>query len=272
MSNSGPRFLSDAHYRRKPARVPAAASAEAMRRQALDDSKRSFLRMVSHELRTPLNSIIGFSEIITCELYGPLSEPRYREHAEIIRESGHRLLKLVNQIMEIARLEAGAADLDIRPEAPRAAVDEVVSELAGDAAARGITLRVEAIEPLPQVLADARGLKSVLCNLIHNAITYSPEDSEVVVTVRRRGREVSIEVRDHGDGIAQKDLARVMQPFEQGESALTRRSEGAGLGLSIVKLLCNAMDGHLRLHPAPDGGLIASVRLPIGCVAEHEAA
>ena len=272
MTTSGPRSFSDAHARRKGARPAAGASAEAMRRQALEDSKRSFLRMVSHELRTPLNSIIGFSEIISCELYGPLSEPRYREHAEIIRESGHRLLKLVNQIMEIARLEAGAADLDIRPEAPRAAVDEVVADFAPEAAARGVTLRVEAIEPLPPVLADARGLKAILCNLIQNAVTYSPEGGEVVVTVRRRGREVSIEVEDDGEGIPPKDLARVMQPFEQGESALTRRSEGVGLGLSIVKLLCNAMDGHLRLQPASEGGLIASIRLPIGCAAEHEAA
>jgi signal transduction histidine kinase len=241
-------------------------------RQALDDSKRSFLRMVSHELRTPLNSIIGFSEIIACELYGPLSEPRYREHAEIIRESGHRLLKLVNQIMEIARLEAGAADLDIRSESPRAAIDEVVQTLGGEAAARGVTLTVETVEPVPQVMADARGLKTILLNLVQNAITFSPEGGEVTINLRRRGREVAIEVRDQGKGIAPKDLARVMQPFEQGESALTRHGHGAGLGLPIVKLLCGAMAGHLRLQPAPEGGLAASVRLPMGCAAEHEAA
>lgn len=268
MNASGPRFLTDAHYGRKPERPSAAA----MRQQAVDDSKRSFLRMVSHELRTPLNSIIGFSEIISCELYGPLSEPRYREHAEIIRESGHRMLRLVNQIMEIARLESGAADLDIRAEAPRGAIDEVVRGLAAEAAARNVTLRVEATQATPPVLADARGLKTILVNLIQNAIAFSPEGGEVVVGLRQRGGEIAIEVRDQGKGIAPKDIARVMQPFEHAESALTRHGHGAGLGLPIVKLLCDAMSGHLRPQPAPGGGLAASVRLPLGCAADEEAA
>jgi signal transduction histidine kinase len=268
MTASGPRFLPDAHYGRKRERPSPAA----VRAHALDESKRSFLRMVSHELRTPLNSIIGFSEIIGRELYGPLSEPRYKEHAEIIRESGHRMLKLVNQIMEIARLEAGAADLCIRSEAPRAAIDEVVQTLGPEAAAKDVTLRVEAAEPVPQVLADARGLKTILTNLIQNAIAFSPEGGAVTISVRRRGREVAIEVHDQGKGIAPKDMARVVQPFEQAESALTRSGHGAGLGLPIVKLLCSAMDGHLRLQPSHEGGLAASVRLPIGSAAEEEAA
>src|SRR3954471_17098082 len=99
-------------------------SAAAQRKHEQEERRRSFLRMVSHELRTPLNSIIGFSEIISCELYGPINEPRYRDHAALVRESGLKLLKLVNQVMEIARLESDAADLDIRPEPLAAAVEE----------------------------------------------------------------------------------------------------------------------------------------------------
>lgn len=268
MSSTGPRFLTDAHFRTKPQRPSAAAA----RRQALDDSKRSFLRMVSHELRTPLNSIIGFSDIISAELYGPINETKYREHAEIIRDSGHKLLRLVNQIMEIARLDAGAADLDIRSEIARNAVDEVVHAMSGEADMREVDIRVEVIEPVPPVLADARGLKTILVNLIQNALNFAPPESEIVVTVRRRGREISIEVRDHGPGIDPKDVPRLMRPFEQGEQALTRRAEGAGLGLPIVKLLCQAMDGHLRLQPAPGGGLLASVRLPMGSAKDIEGA
>lgn len=268
MSASGPRFLSDAHYRTKSQRPSAAA----VRRQALDENKRSFLRMVSHELRTPLNSIIGFSEIINCELYGPVGEPKYRDHAGIIRESGLKLLRLVNQIMEIARLDAGAADLDIRPEVALTTVDEVIHTLSAEAEAREVELRAEVEGEVPPVLADARGLKTILVNLIQNALTFSPPGAEVVVTIRRRGREVAIEVRDHGPGIDPKDVPRLMRPFEQGEAALTRRAEGAGLGLPIVKLLCQAMDGHLRLQPADGGGLVASVRLPIGSAEEVEAA
>src|SRR3954452_1505429 len=109
------------HLRRNPP--------NALRDLMREEQKRSFLRMVSHELRTPLNSIIGFSEIIACELYGPLSEPRYREHAAIVRESGLKLLGLVNQVLEIARLESGAADLDAHPEPVQAVVDEVIAGL-----------------------------------------------------------------------------------------------------------------------------------------------
>lgn len=267
MTLSGPRFLSHAQDRKR-----VRPSAAAMRRQAVDDGKRSFLRMVSHELRTPLNSIIGFSEIISRELYGPLNEPRYREHAEIIRESGHRMLRLVNQIMEIARLESGAADLDIRPEAPRAAIDEVVQALEPEAQSRGVTLRVEAAELAPAVLADARGLKTILVNLVQNAVAVSPEGGEVTITLGRRGRDAVFEVRDRGPGISPREVARLMQPFEQGETALTRHGQGAGLGLPIVKLLCDAMGGHLRLHSAPGGGLAASVRLPLARAAENAAA
>src|SRR5690349_14564692 len=150
MSAPGPRIQSDAQNRTKPQRPSAAAA----RRQALDENKRSFLRMASHELRTPLNSIIGFSEIISSELYGPINEPKYRDHAEIIRDSGHKLLRLVNQIMEIARLDAGAADLDIRPEVARASVDEVLHAMSGEADMREVDFRVEVVEPVPAVLAD----------------------------------------------------------------------------------------------------------------------
>jgi signal transduction histidine kinase len=260
--------LSDAHWRTKRAKPSAAAA----RRQALDDNKRSFLRMVSHELRTPLNSIIGFSEIISSELYGPVSDPKYRDHAELIRDSGHKLLRLVNQIMEIARLDAGAADLDIRPEVARTAVDEVFHALSTEAEQRDVELRLEVAAGTPPIMADARGLKTILVNLIQNALTFSPAATEIVVAVRPRGREVEIAIRDHGPGIEPVDVPRLMRPFEQGEAALTRRGEGAGLGLPIVQLLCQAMNGHLRLAAAPGGGLIASIRLPMAQGSDLDAA
>lgn len=267
MTAPGPRLLSSRH----PPGGAAPSPAE-LRRRAAEENRRSFLRMVSHELRTPLNSIIGFSEIISCELYGPLNEPRYREHADIIRQSGHKLLRLVNQVVEIARLESGAADLDIGPESAPALAAEVLQSLRPEADARNVTLRLETEEALPSVMADARGLRTVLCNLVQNAVAFAPDGTEVCVAIRARGRYILIEVRDHGEGIPQKDLARVMRPFEQRESALTRRNEGAGLGLPIVKLLCDAMDGHLRLQPADGGGLQASVRLPAVSAAGVQAA
>lgn len=246
-----------------PGRPPEGA----LRKLAMDESKRSFLRMVSHELRTPLNSIIGFSEIISRELYGPVSEPRYKEHAEIIRDSGLKLLRMVNQIMEIIRLEGGAAEFDLHSEGVEAAVEEVFKSLRSEADLRGVQLRFEAPHPF-LVLADGRALDTILTNLLQNAIAFSPEGGEVLVSAHAREGAVFIDIRDQGQGVPQNDIARLLRPFEQGENALTRRGEGAGLGLPIVRLLCDAMAGGLRLRSTPGEGLTATVRLPAANPAE----
>ena len=237
----------------------------------MGETKRSFLRMVSHELRTPLNSVIGFSEIISRELHGPINDPRYKAHAELIRESGLKLLKMVNQVLEIARLDAGAADLDIRPEQPATIVQAALRGLLAEADAREVTLTAAVDEAAPLVLADARGLQTILTNLLQNAIAFSPEGGEVEVRVRPGRRSVLFEVRDHGEGVAPRELHRLVRPFEQGENALVRRTQGAGLGLSIVSLLCREMGGSLALSSSPGKGLAARVRLP-SAVAEETAA
>ncbi len=229
---------------------------------SMDEAKRSFLRMVSHELRTPLNSVIGFSEIISRELHGPINDPRYKAHAEVIRESGLKLLKLVNQVLEIARLDAGTAELDLRPEAPSTAVHAAVRSVRAQADARAIDIEMTLDDAAPLVMADARGLETVLCNLLQNAITFSPEGGVVEVRVRPARASVLFEVRDQGEGVAPQDLHRMMRPFEQGENALVRRTGGAGLGLSIVSLLCREMGGALALRSSPGRGLTARVRLP----------
>ena len=227
----------------------------------MDETKRSFLRMVSHELRTPLNSVIGFSEIIARELHGPVGDPRYKAHAEIIGQSGLKLLKLVNQVLEIARLDAGAAELDVRPESAAVAVQAAVRSLRVEADAREIDIAVHIDEGLPLVRADARGLETALGNLLQNAITFSPEGGEVEVRVRAGRGAVLFEVRDHGEGVAPQDLHRLVRPFVQGENALVRRAQGAGLGLSIVSLLCREMGGALALRSSPGKGLTARIRL-----------
>jgi signal transduction histidine kinase len=232
------------------------------RRAALDAQKRSFLRMVSHELRTPLNSIIGFSEIIACELCGPLGSPQYREYAEHVRQSGLKLLRLVNQVLEIARLDGHATDLDATPELLDHAVDDVLEALRDDIAARRIRLVVEDEGRLPGVLADPRGLRTVLTNLLQNAVSYSPEGGEVRLRARRTAACVRITIEDDGEGVDPADIPRLMRPFEQGQNALTRSTEGAGLGLPIVALLCEAMGGALRIVSRPGQGLRAEVALP----------
>ncbi len=234
----------------------------ARRAASLDESKRQFLRMVSHELRTPLNAIIGFSEILSAELYGPLGAPQYREYAQHIRESGERLLKLVNQILDVARLQGRVLDLDPRPEPLDHALDDVRDQVKEYLAAQHARLTVFGEGALPVVLADARGLRSLLRNLIENAILYGPDFGVVSLRARRLGDTVEIDIEDNGDGIDPADIPRLMNPFEQGDNALTRASEGAGLGLSIARLTAEAMGGALAMTSAPGLGTRVTVTLP----------
>lgn len=248
---SGPR----AAERRREARL-------ARRMAGLEQAKRQFLRMVSHELRTPLNAIIGFAEILTAELHGPLGAPQYRDYARHIGESGSRLLRLVNQILEIARLEGRVLDLDPQPESLDHAFDDVRDQLKETLGRRRASLRIEDEGRLPAVFADARGLRSLLHNLIENGIVYGPEFGVVTVRVRRREATVEIEIEDAGDGVDPDDIPRLMNPFEQGDNALTRVTEGAGLGLPIARLTAEAMDGSLTMTGAPGLGVRVTVTLP----------
>jgi signal transduction histidine kinase len=239
------------------------AAARARRKAALDDQKRSFLRMVSHELRTPLNAVIGFSEILSCELYGPLGAPQYKEYAGLVHESGLKLLRLVNQIVEIARLEGHVTDLDLGEVDLDDAVEDVILQLRSEASARGVSIVAPEVGTLPCLRADSRGLRTILSNLLQNALTHSPQGGLVVIEARQvGGGQVEIAVRDHGEGADPADLSRLIRPFEQGGATLTRSSEGAGLGLPIVDLLTRAMDGNLRLKSTPGHGFTAIVTLP----------
>jgi signal transduction histidine kinase len=231
---------------------------------ALEEQKRAFLRLVSHELRTPLNSILGFSEILASELYGPLGAPQYKEYAEIVRDSGHKLLRMVNQLVEIARLQAQAMDFEPRPEPLQAAVEEVLAGFTAEIAEGAVVVKVASAAKLPVVSADPRGLRTVLSGLIHNAVVFSPAGAEVRIAAARKGPAVEIVIENPGDVLDPADLARLKQPFEQGETALTRRAQGAGLGLSICALTTKAMGGRLDLAARPKGGLTARVSLPAG--------
>jgi signal transduction histidine kinase len=227
---------------------------------ALEAQKHAFLRLVSHELRTPLNSILGFSEILSAELYGPLGAPQYKEYAEIIRGSGKKLLKLVNQVLEIGRLEG--LELDVRPEVLEPAIDDAIASARADFG-RGVTCVVAHSGELPLVLADPWGLRTVLTHLLANAAMFAPDDSEVRVRTERVGGYLYVVVEDDGEGVEPADLPRLMRPFEQGQNALVRRVEGAGLGLPICELTCRAMGARLQLTSAPGEGMTAKVRLKI---------
>ena len=226
------------------------------------DAKRSFLRMISHELRTPLNSIIGFSDVLQQQLCGPLGAPEYMEYATIIGASGAKMLKMVNQIVEIVRLESEAADLDINAEPLESLVEEVLESLRPEALAYGVRLMAEDLEGMPWVQADTRGLKTVLINLLQNAMVQAPEGEAVRVRARRVDNQVIIEIEDRGPGVEAAEADRLLRPFEKGAQAPARGPEGAGLGLPIAQLLSRAMGGDLQIRTASGEGFTAIVLLP----------
>jgi signal transduction histidine kinase len=237
------------------------ASGAATPAPMFDDQKRSFLRVVSHELRTPLNSILGFSEILASELYGPLGADQYRQYAEIIRSSGEKLLNLVNQVVEIARLQMGDIELNPQPQ-PLGPIIETLGESSQQMLAdRKLRLQTE-LGDNAEVLADCRALRTVLANLLQNAIAFSPEDSTITISAQHRGDQLEIVVHNEGAGVDPDELPRLLRPFEQGQNALTRHGEGAGLGLAICNLACQAMGGRLRLVSAPEAGFAAHIELP----------
>ncbi len=227
-----------------------------------EEAKRSFLRMISHELRTPLNSIIGFSEVLRQELCGPLGSEQYKEYAAFISNSGHQMLRLVNQIVEIVRLESQAETMDLAPEPLDLALGEAFQQLSPEARALGVRLVAEHMDDMPAVLADARALRTVLVNLLQNGLSHSPQGEMVLVRALCTGPTVHIEIQDRGPGFDPDDLPRLMRPFEQGEHTLTRSGDGAGLGLPIAKLLTEGMGGTLDIRTAPGEGLTAIIGLP----------
>jgi signal transduction histidine kinase len=224
------------------------------------EAKRSFLRMISHELRTPLNSIIGFSELLRQEPRGPLGAPEYLEYAQIIGGSGAKMLRLVNQIVEIVRLESQAADLDLRPEPLETLVEEVLQSLRQEAKTLGVNLAAEDIGGMPWALADARGLQTVLVNLLQNAMAHTPQDQPVTIRARSGDGHVTIEVEDHGPGVDAADAPRLLRPFEKAGPG--RWPDGAGLGLPIAQLLSRAMGGRLDIRTDQGQGFTAIVTLP----------
>lgn len=225
-----------------------------------DAARRSFVRMVSHELRTPLNAIIGFSELIGREMYGP-TLPQYREAADMILVSGMKLLRLTNQVLEIARLEAGGADLDLRPEPVDLLLEDAAGDLPEEARARGVHVQLACASPAPLALADHKAVRTALNNLLQNAAAFSPDGGQIRLSAAAHGPLVLLQVSDEGPGIDPAELPRLMQPFQQGENALVRRHEGVGLGWAIVRLVCEAMGGGFDIATAPGEGLTATVAL-----------
>ncbi len=227
------------------------------------DSKSAFLASMSHELRTPLNAINGFSEILANEMYGPLGDKRYSEYAMDILNSGQHLLDMINDILDIAKIEAGKMTIDPKPIDLVDPVDAAVRMIRRKAEDKGIRIALQAEENLPEVDADHRAVRQMVLNLISNAIKFTDAGGRIIVAVQRRGDQIRVAVRDTGVGIPKEHLPRLAKPFEQVNETRERNSEGTGLGLALTKSFAEMHGGSLTIASEPGRGTMVSFYLPV---------
>ena len=226
-------------------------------------AKSKFLAMMSHELRTPLNAINGFSELLSSELHGSLGDGKYQDYAEEIHASGEQLLALINDILDISKIESGKADL-VFEHVDLAQVVETAIKLVRDPMKRDGPEIVTEIDPnLPLVLADERRMRQVMINLISNAVKFTPSEGMVTISVEWLGSEgLSVAVSDSGIGIAAEDLDRVLEPFSQVADIISRAHDGTGLGLPLAKSLVELHGGTLEISSILDAGTTVLLRFP----------
>jgi signal transduction histidine kinase len=226
-------------------------------------AKSEFLATMSHELRTPLNSIIGFSDVMRTEMFGALGNEKYAEYARDINASGQHLLDIVGDILDLSKIEAGRMELDdeVFPVADAVAASlRLIDERARE---NGLTLTSDLPHAGLQIMADSRAVKQMLLNLLSNAVKFTPDGGTISV---KAGREpdgaVLISVSDSGIGIAENDLARVLEPFTQAHEVITQNLGGTGLGLPVVRSLIELHGGTLDLASQPGEGTTATLRFP----------
>jgi PAS domain S-box-containing protein len=226
-------------------------------------SKSKFLANMSHELRTPLNAIIGFSDMMALAIHGPMGSPAYEQYAADINGSAKHLLAIINDILDVAKIEAGRLDL-IEEETLAASLCEVALKLVQDRAKEhGVVLHFEPAPNLPNVVIDQRAIRQVLLNLLSNAIKFTKPGGEVTLRAQLSMEdELLLQVCDTGIGMREEDLSRVLEPFVQVENELTRRFEGTGLGLSLSKQLVELHGGRLGIVSKPNFGTTVTVYLP----------
>ena len=229
-----------------------------------NEAKSRFLASTSHELRTPLNAIIGFSEIVGDELFGPCGERRYVEYAKIIHSSGTHLLSLINDILDLSKIESGQAHIDTQSECELTHLVAETAKVVGIMAERvGVELRIAASSVPICVHANDRLMRQIMLNLLSNALKFTPEGGFVRVSIETDSlRGVVVEVADTGIGMTDEEIKVAMQPFGQVNSHLSRRHVGTGLGLSLTKAMVELHGGKLVIRSNSYAGTTVAFNLP----------
>ena len=234
---------------------------EKTRAEEANQSKSKFLANMSHELRTPLNAIIGFSEVMSSGMFGDLGSEKYREYCRDILSSGHYLLEVINDILDMSKIEAGRVKLELEPLDLSQTLAESLRVVFGRANDRHLTLDAN-VEDGISVIADRSATKQIIVNLLSNAVKFTPDGGRVIVRSRQLNDRVVLTIADTGIGIAPHSLARLGLPFEQVESQLTKSYHGSGLGLAIARSLAQLHGGSMRLRSKLDAGTVVRITLP----------
>jgi PAS domain S-box-containing protein len=231
--------------------------------------KAAFLAAMSHELKTPLNAVLGFSEIIRDEVLGPVGHAGYREYAGDIHTSGTRLLAVINDVLDVSRLEGGLLTIEARNE-NALDVAEGAIKLARGLVQDKRNIEIDVPAGMPSLHVDPRRLAQALGNLLANALKFTPEGGKVRLAVRLQSTgDVHLMVEDTGIGMAEETIAAALEPFRQLDGSLARRFEGAGLGLSIAKALAELHGGRLSVRSAVGEGTTVTIALPAARVAHR---
>jgi two-component system cell cycle sensor histidine kinase PleC len=241
-----------------------AVSDEARRRaEAANMAKSQFLANMSHELRTPLNAILGFSDLMRGEMLGPIGSPEYKSYLDDIHASGQHLLRIINDILDLSRIEAGKRELREELTSLTEIVQEACSLLDLKARQKDIAVREMFDENLPRIVVDEQAIRQVALNLVSNALKFTPEGGEVVVKVgRTQAGGQYISVRDNGPGIPEAELPIVLSAFGQGSISIKTAEQGTGLGIPIVQALIHLHGGNFTLRSAVGVGTEAIATLP----------
>ena len=246
------------HWKRAEEELTEARAAA----ERASSQKTEFLARVSHEIRTPLNAIIGFSELMIDEKFGPIGSERYRDYLSDINRSGNHVLDLVNDLLDISKIEAGQQELSYEAVSLNDVLSEAVATMQPQANRERVIIRSSFASSLPDVVADLRSIRQIALNLLSNAIRYTPAGGQVVVSTVYEAGDIAMRVRDTGVGMAAADIEQALKPFKQINALKRPRGDGTGLGLPLTKAMVEANRARFTIQSAPGEGTLVEITFP----------